>query len=675
MANKHIDILIVDDEVKFTKNLSERLSMRGLTVHTVNRGEHAIRQVRLYNYDVVLLDLKMPGMSGEDTLKEIKKQRPTCQVIILTGHANYQSATVTGKLDAFAFHEKTIDFEQLLGEIELAKRARTSALIREDMLPVRKPDLKTRLIGTTNYRPIFIIIGFLIFALITFLPTPDSLSEMLIQQKTSSLKDSIAGYSEYKKMTVGESIKDYYAKYAEFVKGDDGGYPVEYAAFKVKVMIGLLFLAAFFWATGAIPIGFTAILIAVVMYWFKIMPPALVAKSFVKDSVLFIFGVLAMAIGIAKTGLDRRIGVLLLGLSTSLKRFLFLFVPLFAVTASFISEHALVAFIAPIMLAVYAASIKSEGIKYDRYLAITLLLIVTWTGNIGGPGSPSAGGRNAIMLGILKDYGAAPSYLEWMMYGLPFVPVMALTIGTYFYFMFRKKIKVKDINIAETVKKESKRLGPMLKNEYLMAVILGLVILGWIFLSDQFGMAGPVLLGLVLMSVFRLVRWKDITHISWEVVALYAAATALGKGLAVTGAALYIANGFLAILPESMSSGTGLAISVSFLAGLLTNLMSDGAAVSAIGPITTPMAMLSDTSPWMIGFATAFASSFAHILIIGTPNNAIVYALAVDPETGKRLISLGDFAKHGFAIFLLSLLVLWGWLFLVYWQWLGFPSV
>jgi len=674
MAKIHKDVLIVDDEVKYTKNLSERLSLRGMNVHTVNRGDDAIRQVRRYNYDVVLLDLKMPGMSGEDTLKEIKKICPTCQVIILTGHANYQSATVTGKLDAFAFHEKTIDFEELVGEIELAKRERVSVLIREDEIPDSAPGFKKQLFGVTNYRPLFIIMGFLVFFTIILLPAPDSLIEMISQPKASGLNDSIAGYADYKKMETGESIKDYYGKYAKFLLGEGGEFPAEFAAFKAKVMIALLFLAAFFWGTGAIPIGFTAILIAVVMYWFKIMPPALVTKAFMKDSVFFIFGVLAMAVGIAKTGLDRRIGVLLLGLSTTLKRFLFIFVPLFAVTASFISEHALVAFTAPIMLAVYAASIKAEGIKYDRYLAMVLLLIVTWTGNIGGPGSPSAGGRNAIMLGIMKDYGNPPSYLEWMTYGLPFVPVMALTIGLYFYFMFRNKIKVKNINIAETVKNESKRLGPMLRSEYLMAVILALVILGWVFLSDEFGMAGPVLLGLVAMSVFRIVRWKDVTHISWEVIALYAAATALGKGLAVTGAALYIANGFLAILPDAMSSGEGLAVSVSILAGILTNLMSDGAAVSAIGPITTPMAMLSNTHPWMIGFATAFASSFAHILIIGTPNNAIVYALAVDPTTGKRLISLADFAKHGAAIFVLSLLVLWVWLFFIYWPWIGFPS-
>jgi solute carrier family 13 (sodium-dependent dicarboxylate transporter), member 2/3/5 len=84
------------------------------------------------------------------------------------------------------------------------------------------------------------------------------------------------------------------------------------------------------------------------------------------------------------------------------------------------------------------------------------------------------------------------------------------------------------------------------------------------------------------------------------------------------------------------------------------------------------MAIIAGTSPWMIGFATAFASSFAHMLIIGTPNNAIIYALAKDPVTGEQLVTLGDFLKHGAAVLVLSFIVLWGWAFFGYWRWIGF---
>jgi sodium-dependent dicarboxylate transporter 2/3/5 len=133
-----------------------------------------------------------------------------------------------------------------------------------------------------------------------------------------------------------------------------------------------------------------------------------------------------------------------------------------------------------------------------------------------------------------------------------------------------------------------------------------------------------------------------------------------------------MADTFVSVLPEFMRSGEGLCVAVSLFTGLTTNFMSDGATVSAIGPITVPMATLSGTHPWMVGLATAFASSFAHMLVIGTPSNAIVYALAKDPVTGEQLVKLTDFMKHGAAVLLLSLAVLWGWTFFGYWRWIGF---
>jgi sodium-dependent dicarboxylate transporter 2/3/5 len=86
------------------------------------------------------------------------------------------------------------------------------------------------------------------------------------------------------------------------------------------------------------------------------------------------------------------------------------------------------------------------------------------------------------------------------------------------------------------------------------------------------------------------------------------------------------------------------------------------------------MATLSGTSPLTVGLSTAFASSFAHMLIIGTPNNAIVYSMARDPETGEQLVTMKDFMVHGFAVFLLSMAVLWLWVFFGYWQWFGIFS-
>jgi len=406
------------------------------------------------------------------------------------------------------------------------------------------------------------------------------------------------------------------------------------------------------------------------MYFCGVLPPDQVAAAYAKDSVVFIFGVLALAAAISKTGLDRRLGILLLGTSTSLRRFAMIFGPLLAVTASFLSEHALVAFIAPILMLVYMGAIRSAGIKQDKSMVVMFLLLLTFCANIGGPGSPAAGGRNAVMLGIFSDYGVKITFGEWMKMGLPFVPVMAAVIAVYFFIAFRRKVKIKSVNIAAEVKRESDKIGKITPDEYKAAGILVLVIILWTTLSGHFGMGGPVILCLVLANILGILRWKDINSIHWDVVALYAAASAMGYGLACTGAALWLASSFVSVLPETLKSGTGLCISTSLITGFLTNFMSDGATVAAVGPITVPMATLSGSSPLMVGLATAFASSFAHILIIGTPNNAIVYSIARDPETGEQLLTMKDFMVHGVVVWLLSLAVLWIWVFFGYWKWI-----
>ena len=76
-----------------------------------------------------------------------------------------------------------------------------------------------------------------------------------------------------------------------------------------------------------------------------------------------------------------------------------------------------------------------------------------------------------------------------------------------------------------------------------------LVVVLWITASDALGLGGPVLLGLVLLNVFRILPWKDMQNIHWEVVFLYAGATAIGAGIAATGAALYSADLFVSVLP------------------------------------------------------------------------------------------------------------------------------
>jgi sodium-dependent dicarboxylate transporter 2/3/5 len=121
------------------------------------------------------------------------------------------------------------------------------------------------------------------------------------------------------------------------------------------------------------------------------------------------------------------------------------------------------------------------------------------------------------------------------MYGLPLVPVMSFCVGLYFLLVLRPKVKVKSLDATTIVRRASEKIGPMTREEYVtLAVLIGVIVL-WITCSTSLGMGGPVILGLVILNILRVASWKDIAGIHWEVVFLYASASAIGKGLAVTG--------------------------------------------------------------------------------------------------------------------------------------------
>jgi len=681
-----LKVLLIDDEDRFRTSLATRLEKRGFKVTEVGDPEDGLRAIRRERPDVIVLDRKMPKMSGEEVLREIKRIAPEVQVIMLTGHASMNSAAEMGRMDAFAYLEKPCETEGLVATIRAAGEEKLHAMARQEIPNVESKSVWGWLWGTHNFRPGILILGALLFTAICLMPNPKNLVTMLDTPRLEQrMGDPIAGYARYSQMKPGETVAEHYSKYAKQhkeVEKPDGtiekrNLNAEEVGFRARVTVGILVIAALFWALGALPIGITAMLVGFLMYVFGVFTPDLVAKSYAKDAVIFIIGILAMSVGIAKSGLDRRIGLLLLGTSKSLPLFLFIFLPLLAVCASFLSEHALVAFIAPILMLVYRAAVKASGISKDPSLAVLFILALCFAANQGGPGSPAAGGRNAIMIGILADYGMAPSFGQWVMYGMPFVPVMALVIATYFYFFVYRKVTVKTVNVAAIVRAEAARQGPMTRDEYITAATLVLVIVLWVMGDEEgggLGMGGPVLLGIVILSIARIITWPDVNKISWDVVALYASASAMGAGLAATGAATWVATSFVENLPSFMASGEGLAIASSLFTGVVTNFMSDGATVAALGPVSVPMAQLSGTPPWMVGFATAFASSFANVFIIGTPNNAIAYSLAKDMDTGEQLVTLKDFAKHGLVVTILSLLVLWGWAIFGYWQWIGFPS-
>jgi len=115
-----IRILLVDDETIFTKNISKLLRNRGYQVTAVNDGYSAIRELEQNRFEVMVLDLKMPGLDGVTTLEQSIKLGLFTETLILTGHGSIDSALEAMKLGAYDYLTKPCEIEELVLKIEAA---------------------------------------------------------------------------------------------------------------------------------------------------------------------------------------------------------------------------------------------------------------------------------------------------------------------------------------------------------------------------------------------------------------------------------------------------------------------------------------------------------------------------------------------------------------------------
>jgi len=115
-------VLIVDDEKDFVEMFSLRLQTQGEKVSTAHSGKEALTVLEGSTIDVVILDIRMPGMDGIDTLKQIKTLFPLVEVIMLTGHGSTETAVEGMKLGAFDYLMKPADFEDIKIKIENARK-------------------------------------------------------------------------------------------------------------------------------------------------------------------------------------------------------------------------------------------------------------------------------------------------------------------------------------------------------------------------------------------------------------------------------------------------------------------------------------------------------------------------------------------------------------------------
>jgi DNA-binding NtrC family response regulator len=122
------NVLLVDDEGEFLDTLVKRIQKRKVNAKGVRSGEEALAFLENNPVDVVVLDVRMPGMDGIETLRALKRQYPLTEVIMLTGHASLEVAIEGMELGAFDYLMKPVEIDDLLYKLQDANKRRTIQL-------------------------------------------------------------------------------------------------------------------------------------------------------------------------------------------------------------------------------------------------------------------------------------------------------------------------------------------------------------------------------------------------------------------------------------------------------------------------------------------------------------------------------------------------------------------
>ncbi|MDY0131799.1 MAG: response regulator [Desulforegulaceae bacterium] len=134
------DLLLVDDEERFLQTTSKLIKKqkKDFKVMTAPGGKECLEIIRNNNIDVVILDVKMPGMDGVEVLREIKREKPLIEVIMLTGHSTTDSAIEGMKLGAYDYLLKPCDIEALIDKVLLADKRKKNAEERITQIKFQK---------------------------------------------------------------------------------------------------------------------------------------------------------------------------------------------------------------------------------------------------------------------------------------------------------------------------------------------------------------------------------------------------------------------------------------------------------------------------------------------------------------------------------------------------------
>jgi len=411
---------------------------------------------------------------------------------------------------------------------------------------------------------------------------------------------------------------------------------------RAKRFLGVLAVLIFLFIVEPIPLEITAILIGVFLVIMNITNVKEAWAPYMHPVVIFIMCCLIFAISLDKAGLTKRLGYYIIRKAgNSVVRFTFIIAIGLGIASSFMHDAAAVAIGIVTMLPL----MRAVGIEPHTNTAKFMMLSLAFACSCGGMGTLVGGGRCMVSAAFLKEFtGIELSFFDWIKFAMPaaILTVPAAVLIVYFVFRPDPKFKLPDFDES---------LGAWTALEKRTIIIIGLTFLTWLT-KEIHGMHYSVtgMLGVGALVLFDVLEWDDIhKNLEWgTALFIFGGGISLGLAMGYSGAATYFANLFFPLV-----QGGGwllLFVGVGVFGALVTNAMANVAAAALILPIVIPMAQLEGVDPRVIALCLGTSTSFAMLLVIGCPPNAIAYSY--------RYFKASDLTKAGLVATPLLLLIL-----------------
>ena len=387
---------------------------------------------------------------------------------------------------------------------------------------------------------------------------------------------------------------------------------------KAKRFLAVLAMLIFLFVAEPIPLEITAICIGVFLVITGVSDVKDAWAPYMHPVVVFIMCCLIFAISLDKVGLTKRLGYFIIKKAgNSVTRFTFIIAISLGLASSFLHDAAACAIGIVTMLPL----MRAANIEPHSNTAKFMMLSLPFACSSGGMGTLVGGGRNMVATAFLLEFtGIEITFFDWIKYAMPAAMITVPVAVFVVWLIFRPNPKYKLPEFDE-------ELGPWSPIEKRTLAIIGLAFILWLTkeihgihysVTGMLGVAGLVLAGVL--------EWEDIhNNLEWgTALFIFGGGISLGLAMGDSGAAAYFAHLFF---PLVQGGGWLVLFSgVAIFGALVTNAMANVAAAALILPIVIPMAQLEGVNPAVLALCLGMATSFAMLLVIGCPPNAISYS-------------------------------------------------